>query len=179
MPALMPCTPPAAPPDGGVDATTLAPRPPHTEAADRARQPLPALEGMERLPPLKRSPGPRPGAVAPRQPLNTLSLARKATRSPAASMPHPDAAHPHAETHESPQTQSHALSAVLTVSHTLDLDVMERPDTLALPSFPVLTRDLRRPDARALAEQSAVAQLRRPQAGPDARRHHHGGQVLP
>lgn len=127
MPALMPCTPPAAPPDGGVDATTLAPRPPHTEAADRARQPLPALEGMERLPPLKRSPGPRPGAVAPRQPLNTLSLARKATRSPAASMPHPDAAHPHAETHESPQTQSHALSAVLTVSHTLDLDVMESP----------------------------------------------------
>ncbi|WP_460505488.1 hypothetical protein [Hydrogenophaga soli] len=173
MPALMPCTPPAAPPDGGVDATTTASRGRKTD--DHAHPSLPASQASERLPPLKRSPGHRPGAVAPRQPLNTLSLSRKTAGAPAAGVPHPDAAQ-HADTHESPQTQSHALSAVLTVNHTLDLDLNERPDTLALPSFPVLTGDLRRPDARVQAEQTAAAQLRRPQTGPDA--HPNGGQGL-
>lgn len=162
MSALMPCAPPAVPPDGGVDATTTATR--TRKAEDRAHPSLPAFQASERLPPLKRSPGHRPGAVAPRQPLNTLSLARKTARTPAAAVPHPDAAQ-HADTHESAQTRSHALSAVLTLNHTLDLDLCERPDTLALPSFPVLTGDLRQPDARALAELAAAVQLRRPQNG--------------
>lgn len=164
MSALMPCAPPAVPPDGGIDATTTTAAARPRKAEDRAHQSLPALHASERLTPLKRSPGHRPGAVAPRQPLNTLSLARKAAGAPAAAVPHPDSAH-HVDSHESAQTRSHALSAVLTLNNTLDLDLLERPDSLALPSFPVLTGDLRQPDARALAEGAAAVQLRRPQNG--------------
>lgn len=74
-------------------------------------------------------------------------------------MPHPDATH-HVETQDPPQTRSHAVSAMLTVSSTLDQDICERPDTLALPRFPTLTPDLRRPDERALAELEAASRLR-------------------
>ena len=58
-------------------------------------------------------------------------------------------------------TRSHAISAALTVNSTLDTDLSERPDTLALPQFPTVTPDLRKPDARALAELEAASRLRK------------------
>jgi hypothetical protein len=101
----------------------------------------------------------RPGAVMPRRPLNTLPSPRGAAHTPAAAVPQPDASH-HAVTPDAP-TRSHAISAALTVNSTLDTDLSERPDTLALPQFPTVTPDLRKPDARALAELEAASRLRK------------------
>lgn len=119
---------------------------------------MPATPAAEQLP--RKRTSPRPGAITPRQPLNTLPSARAAARAPAAAVPHHDALH-HVETQEAPQPRSHAISATLTVSSTLDLDLSERPDTLALPKFPTLSADLRKPDARAMAEFEAASRLRR------------------
>jgi hypothetical protein len=123
------------------------------------RQPLAATAAAEHLPPAKRPATHRPGAITPRQPLSTLPSARAAPRSAAASVPHPDAAH-HVETQEPPRTRSHTLSAALAINSTVGLDLSEQPDALALPQFPRLTPDLRKPDARAQAELKAASRLR-------------------
>lgn len=149
MSSPIPRTQPVGPLGTGSDPMTDAPAVKKGDAAAAARPSLPACQESERLQSAKRPPSHRPGAVAPRQPLNTLSLARKAARAPAVAVPHPDAAH-HADTPESPQTRSHALSALGTVNSTLDLDLSERPDRLALPSFPTVLDDLRHPPPRPL-----------------------------
>lgn len=158
MSALKLCTQPGALP-GADETSTPTLGDEKADTTGDARQKLPATLAAERLPPTRRLPTHRPGAITPRQPLNALSSARRAAQAPAAAMPHPDAAH-HVETQEPAQARSQPLSALMTVNSTLDLDVCERPDTMALPRQQGLTADLRRPDARALAELDAAARLR-------------------
>jgi hypothetical protein len=129
------------------------------DPVDPPRQPFAATAAAEHLPPAKRPATQRPGAITPRQPLSMLPSARAAPRRPATAVPHPDAAH-HVQTQEPPRTRSHTLSAALAINSTVGLDLSERPDTLALPQFPSLTPDLRKPDARALAELKAASRLR-------------------
>lgn len=75
-------------------------------------------------------------------------------------MPHPDAVH-HTEAQDPPQARSHALST-FTINSSLDVDLKDRKDPLALPDLARLTSDLRKPDARAATEAEATKQLRRP-----------------
>lgn len=158
MSALKLCTQPAALPDAH-ETSPAAIREGKADAATDARQKLPATQAAERLPPARRAPTHRPGAITPRQPLNALSSARRAAQAPAAAVPHPDAAH-HVETQEPAQARSQPLSALMTVNSTLDLDLRERPDTMVLQHQQGLTADLRRPDARVLAELDAAVKLR-------------------
>lgn len=121
---------------------------------------LPSTPATEQLAPPRKRPGShRPGAITPRQPLNTLSSGRGSARAPAAAVPHPDAAH-HVETQEPAQTRSHTLSAVLTINSTLELDLPQRPDPLKLPELQRIAPDMRKPDARAAAELEAATFLR-------------------
>lgn len=157
MPALRFPTVPVCP--AGDDVEAVSPQAEASATGQIKRESLPATAAAEQLP-RKRVPH-RPGAITPRTPLiNALASARSAARTPSAAMPHPDASH-HVETQDPPQTRSHAISAALTVSSTLDQDICERPDTLALPQFPTLTTDLRRPDERAMAELEAASRLRK------------------
>lgn len=129
-----------------------------TTTSEPKRETLPAHQGAEQLP--RKRISARPGAVTPRQSLNTLPSARARTQAPGAAMPHPDAVH-HTEAQDPPQARSHALST-FTINSSLDVDLKDRKDPLALPDLARLTSDLRKPDARAATEAEATKQLRRP-----------------
>jgi hypothetical protein len=156
-PALKLSTTPVPLPCGD-DTPTTPPCDTGTDAAEQEQRHLPATVAAEHLLPHKAPAASRPGTFTPRRPLGTLPSARKAAHRPSAAMPHAEAVQ-HAEAREPPETHSHALSAVFTTRSEFDLDLPERPDTLALPQFPELTADMRRPDARTLAEMEAASRL--------------------